>query len=223
MFSSWRKPVKELSSEVSINIPSKKEVKWTKWFALGLGGLLGLSHLSMILMLANRESKYPEINLPTTDYSSYEVMANEDGYSIRYKANDPKIMRVERDVKRKGGFLGFSNNTTSITEEYSHGGSTHHGGPVSNHKTWIDPSALGGTGEKKLSAKTVKCIEAAGGGKNTGRIVGGSLAATTTPALSGIPIIGWVLSGAATMIGMNEGAKIGGDLAEQFAGCNDLE
>ena len=26
----------------------KKEVKWGKWFALGLGGLIGLSHIGMI-------------------------------------------------------------------------------------------------------------------------------------------------------------------------------
>ena len=35
--------------------------------------------------------------------------------------------------------------------------------------------------------------------------------------LSSIPFIGWVLAGATSMIGMNEGADLGGDLAESFS------
>ncbi len=42
----------------------KKEVKWGRWFALGLGGLIGLSHIGMIGSLSNRQSKLPSINLP---------------------------------------------------------------------------------------------------------------------------------------------------------------
>ena len=41
-----------------------KQVKWGKWFALSLGGLIGLSHIGMIGSLSNRESKLPSINLP---------------------------------------------------------------------------------------------------------------------------------------------------------------
>ena len=37
----------------------KKEVKWSKLFALGLGGVVGLSYLGMIGTLINRESKLP--------------------------------------------------------------------------------------------------------------------------------------------------------------------
>ena len=49
----------------------KKEVKWGKWFALGLGGLIGLSHIGMIGTLSNRQSKLPSINLPVGPYTSY--------------------------------------------------------------------------------------------------------------------------------------------------------
>ena len=42
----------------------KKEVKWSRLFALGLGGILGLSHIGMIGALMNRESKLPSINVP---------------------------------------------------------------------------------------------------------------------------------------------------------------
>ena len=194
---------------------SKKNKKnLTKWFALGLGGLLGLSHIGMIGMLS-RKTNYPVVNLPTGPYTSYQVNAGKDGYSISYKANDPKVMRVERDIKRKGGFLGLGNNTTQVVEEYIVGGATHHGGPVSNTTTWIDPSAQG----EGLSARTIECIKAAGGGENTGRLVGGSVGAAAGSSLSGVPFIGWVLTGAATMIGMDAGSDIGGSMAESYAGC----
>ena len=42
----------------------KKEVKWSRVFALGLGGILGISHIGMIGTLMNRESKLPSINVP---------------------------------------------------------------------------------------------------------------------------------------------------------------
>ena len=47
-----------------------KQVKWGKWFALSLGGLIGLSHIGMIGSLSNRESKLPSINLPVGPYLS---------------------------------------------------------------------------------------------------------------------------------------------------------
>ena len=140
-----------------------------------------------------------------------------DGYAINYRANDPLIMHVERDVKTKGGFLGLANNTVKTKEQYTVGSKTHHGGPVSNSRTWIDPSAQGG----KLSDKTIACIEARGGGKSTGKIVGGSVGATVGSSLTGVPFVGWVLAGAASMIGMDAGSDIGGSMAETYAGCNE--
>ena len=198
---------------------SKKGKKnLTKWFALGLGGLLGLSHIGMIGMLS-RKTNYPVVNLPTGPYTSYQVEAGKDGYRIQYRANDPKVMRVERDVQRKGGFLGLGNNTTHVVEEYIVGGATHHGGPVSNTTTWIDPSAQG----EGLSARTIECIKAAGGGENTGKLVGGSIGAAASPSLTGIPFVGWVLAGAATMMGMDAGAEIGGQMAQDLKGCEPEE
>ena len=192
--------------------------KW-KWISIGtVGGLFALSHIGMIGMLA-RKSSFPQVNLPVGEYTSYSVRAGKDGYAINYRANDPLIMHVERDVKTKGGFLGLGNNTVKTKEQYTVGSKTHHGGPVSNHNTWIDPSAQG----KKLSDKTIACIEARGGGKSTGKIVGGSIGAAAGPTLSGIPFVGWVLTGAATMIGMDAGSEIGGSMAESYAGCVDEE
>ena len=154
--------------------------KW-KWISIGtVGSLFALSHIGMIGMLAKRESKFPQINVPVGDYTSYNVMAGKDGYSINYKANDPTVMSVNKDIKRKGGFLGLSNNTTKVTEEYVMDGAYHQGGPTSNRRSWQDPATMGGDGEKKISARTIECIEAAGGGRSTGKLVGGSANFTIT-------------------------------------------
>ena len=188
-----------------------------KWIGISLGSLVGLSHISMIAMLATRQqSKYPQIAIPpVNEYSSYRVMAGEDGYQIEYRANDPKSMFTTKTVNR-GGFLK-KGDTTTITQEYTMDGAVHHGAPVSNSRTWIEPLSVGSVTEKKISAKTEACIEARGGGKQTGRLVGGSVGAAVAPSVSSIHFVGWVLAGAATMIGMNKGADLGADMAESFS------
>ena len=76
----------------------------------------------------------------------------------------------------------------------------------------------------KISAAQRKCIEAAGGGKSTGKILGGSVGAgVASSGLASVPYVGWVLAGAATMLGMEQGAEIGGQMAMDFAGCEDVE
>ena len=195
-----------------------KNINKTKWIAIGLGGLLGLSHLGMIGIIANKkpESKFPQLNIPVSEYASYDVEAGVDGYRIRYNANDPKSMFTTKTVSGGGGLFSKGQKTT-IVEEYTMDGAVHHDGPVSTRSAWIDPSALTGEGEKKISAKTVECIKARGSGEGTGRMVGGSVGASVGSGLSSIPFVGWVLAGAASMIGMNEGAEIGGSLAESFS------
>ena len=195
-----------------------KDVKWTKWFALGLGGLLGLSHLGMIGIIANKkpESKFPQLNIPVSEYSSYSVQANEEGYAINYRANDPLVMQTTKTIPGKGGLFS-KGQPTEIVKQYTMDGAEHHDGPVSTRSAWIDPSGLTGEGEKKISAKTIECIKARGSGEGTGRMVGGSVGASVGSGLTSIPFIGWVLAGAASMIGMDQGADLGGDLAEQFS------
>ena len=195
-----------------------KDIKWTKWAALGLGGLLGLSHLGMIGIIANRKplSKFPQLNIPVSEYSSYNVEAGTDGYRINYRSNDPKVKISTKTVPGKGGLFS-KGQPTEIYKEYTMDGAVHHDGPVSTRTAWIDPSGLTGEGEKKPSAKTIECIKARGSGEGTGRMVGGSVGAAAGSGLSSIPFVGWVLAGAASMIGMNEGAEIGGSLAESFS------
>ena len=192
-----------------------KDINKTKLFALGLGGLLGLSHLSMIGLLAQRESKFPKLDLPVSEYTSYEVEAGEDGYRVRYRSNVPLVMHTSKIVPGKGGLFG-KGQSTEIIKQYTMDGAEHHDGPVSTRTSWIDPSGLSGEGEKKPSANTIECIKARGSGEGTGRMVGGSVGAAAGSGLTSIPFVGWVLAGAASMIGMNEGAELGGNIAERF-------
>ena len=109
-------------SEVKIMIPNqknqKRNINFTKWFALGLGGVFGLSHIGMIGMIS-RKDNLPIISPPVGPYTSYKVsVSDKEGYAISYQANDPKTMFITKDIKEKGGFLGLANETTQITEEY---------------------------------------------------------------------------------------------------------
>ena len=172
-----------------------------KWIAISLGGILGLSHIGMIGMIA-RQQKFPVVNLPIGPYTSYQVEANKNGYKINYRANDPKVMHVERDIKTKGGFLGLGNNTSTIKEEYTMDGSQH----LRDISTAISENA-----------KSEACIEAIGAGKGTGKMVGAGVGASVAPSLTGIPYVGWVIAGAATMMGMDAGEEVGGTMAESMS------
>ena len=204
--------LKKVENEVPI---VKNETNWTKWFALGMGGLLGASHIGMIGMLANRQTKLPSLNIPVGEYTSYEAHVSQNGYHIEYKANDPKTMLTTEDRNVKGGFLGLANNKVKVVKEYTMDGAIHHGGPVSTKSVWIDPSAQGKGGE--ISDKTEACIKAIGGGEQSGRLVGTSVGAAAAPALSGIPFVGWLASGWVAMFGGNQGAEIGGNMASSIS------
>ena len=180
-----------------------KQVKWGKWFALSLGGLIGLSHIGMIGSLSNRESKLPSINLPVGPYTSYKADVSHNGYYIEYKANDPKVMHVERDIKKKGGFLGLANNIEKVTEQYTMDGAIH-------HKPNTTTISSNGT-------KSEACIKAIGSAEGTGRLVGSSIGASAAPSLANIPYVGWVAAGWVTMFGGNQGADIGGQMAEDLS------
>ena len=174
-----------------------------KWIAISLGTVVGLSHIGMIGMIS-RQQKFPVVNLPVGPYTSYSIRAGKDGYAINYRANDPKVMHVERDIKKKGGFLGLGNNTVKVKEQYTMDGSFH-----------VENRPMG----KSLSGKEVACIEAIGSGKGTGKMVGASVGAAVAPSVTGIPFVGWVIAGAATMMGMDAGSDVGGSMAESLSGA----
>ena len=192
-----------------------------KWFAITLGTTLGLGHIGMIGLIATNKSvsKLPTLNLPVGEYTSYDANVTEDGYMISYKANDPKTMTTTIN-RSKGGFL--SKNNTKEVIEFTMDGAAHHGGPVSTKSAWIDPAALAVQASAKpqgLTDRTVECIEAIGGGKQSGRLVGSSVGASVAPSLTGIPFVGWLAAGWVTMFGGDQGSKIGGDIVAEFKDC----
>ena len=190
-----------------------------KWIGLSLGTVIGISHIGMIGMLANRESKLPSLDIPVGDYTTYQAEVTEDGYKIAYKANDPKTAFITKDIKEKGGFLGLANETTVITEEYFMDGKTNQGGAVSNHRSWLSGNP-GLTQEEAANItaarKSEACIEAIGSAKGTGRLVGTSVGAAAAPTVSSIPFVGWVVAGWVAMFGGDQGANIGGNMAEDL-------
>ena len=192
-----------------------------KWISFGVvGSLFAVSHIGMIGYIATREkSKIPNINVPVGPYTSYKVSASEEGYSISYKANDPKTAYITNDIKEKGGFLGLANNTTKTVEEYFMDGEINQGGPVSNHRSWLEGKP-GLTQEEAANItairKSEECVKAIGSAEGTGRLVGTSIGAAAAPTVSTIPFVGWVVAGWVAMFGGNQGAEIGGNMAEDM-------
>ena len=169
-----------------------------KWIGISLGTLLGISHIGMIGMIARKDS-IPKLKLPIGEYTSYSVMANKEGYSINYRAHDPRVLVKSEHVDRPAGLLGLGKKKLSIHEQY-----------------YISPSQSKDGG---LDPKTIACIKKKGSGEGTGKLVGGAAgtAVVTQTGMASIPIIGWVLAGATTMMGMDQGAEIGGQMAADLA------
>ena len=192
-----------------------------KWISFGIvGSLFAVSHIGMIGYIATREkSKIPNINVPVGPYTTYAISADENGYKLSYKANDPKTAYITKDIKEKAGFLGLSNNTTKIAEEYFMDGQTNQGGPVSNHRSWLEGKP-GLTQEEAANItairKSEESVKAIGSAEGTGRLVGTSIGAAAAPSLSTIPFVGWVAAGWVAMFGGNQGADIGGNMAEDL-------
>ena len=192
-----------------------------KWISFGIvGSLFAVSHIGMIGYIGTREkSKLPNINVPVGPYTSYKVSVSEEGYAISYKANDPKTAYITEDIKEKAGFLGLSNNTTKVAEEFFMDGQTNQGGPVSNHRSWLEGKP-GLTQEEAANItairKSEECIKAIGSAEGTGRLVGTSIGAAAAPTVSTIPFVGWVVAGWVAMFGGDQGANIGGNMAEDL-------
>lgn len=176
-----------------------------KWIALSVGTMFGVAHLGILGHLLNAD-KLPSINLPVSDYTAYTVEASKEGYSIDYRANDPRVMSVNKDIQKKNGFFGIGGRTEiKSSEEYTMDGARH---------------IQGGTGLGKLTAKSIECIKAEGGGQNAGRMVGASVGAATAPWFLSIPYVGWLAAGWVAMFSQDKGANIGGNIATLVKDCD---
>jgi len=189
-----------------------------KWIGLSLGVLVGVSHIAMIGMISqqNKKEGLPVVNIPEGDYGSFRADVTKDGYKISYKANDPKTAYITKDIKEKAGFLGLATNRTQTVEEYFMDGQTNQGGAVSNKRSWLAPYQEFTDSNPELSDKDLACIKAVGSAEGTGRLVGTSVGAAAAPAVSSIPFVGWVAAGWIAMFGGEQGAEIGGNMAEDM-------
>ena len=187
-----------------------------KWVALSVGGVIAVAHIGVLGHLMDMNKKYadrpqyPSINLPTGEYSSYDVNVNREGYSIRYNANDPRVLTSERsldlDKEKKGLFGGGTEKRIEWRrDEYTMNGTRNIGG--------------GADEEGKLSAKDVECIKAEGGAQAQGAMVGTSIVASATPMLTGIPYIGWLAGGWANLLGQRAGSSIGSEVSSILNDC----
>ena len=178
-----------------------------KWISVGVvGSLFAVSHIGMIGYIATREKEppLPSLHIPVGPYTSYKVSVAKDGYVISYRANDPKTMYKTTKVKEKGGFLGLANENKEIVEEYTMDGDVH------IKKQYQVSSST-------TSDKSEACIKAIGSAEGTGRLVGTSVGAAAAPTVSGIPFVGWVVAGWVAMFGGDQGAEIGGNMAEDLS------
>lgn len=173
-----------------------------KWFVGSSAVLIGVAHIGVLGHLIQKDT-LPNIAHPqVSERSSYTVEATRDGYTITYRGDDPRVMTEQTHVDRPAGFLGTGRSSTTRIREYTE--SEQGGGSVD---------------EGKLSAEELACIEAAGGGRSQGAIVGGSLVAGLAPAVTTIPYVGWLAAGWMTLLGTNIGGDIGAETAQLIRGC----
>ena len=192
--------------------PKKEKPSTFKIFIGTLGALFAVSHIGLVGYLMRQPYQVPSINIPKGDYSSYELNAGPDGYSVKYKANDPAILESERSLnlnKHKEGFFG---DQTEMRREYRR-----------DQFTMDGTRNLGGASvdsEGKSLAKSEECIRADAGARSQGAMAGTSIAAgIAVPAVSSIPYVGWLAGGWAMLLGQNIGSEVGSQVGEAFTDC----
>ena len=190
----------------------KNKTSPLKWFALGVGALIGVAHIGILGYLLKPEPSAPMINIPKGDYSSYTIKAGKDGYEIEYRANDPKVLESSRsmtlDKTKKGWFGGGTEKRTEYrSDQFTMEGTRNMGGNVSD-------------AEGKLNAKSAECIAADAGARSQGAMAGSALAAgVAVPAAMSIPYVGWLAGGWALLLGQKAGSELGSQVGTVFNDC----
>jgi len=182
-----------------------------KWTALSLGTLVGIAHIGVLgHLLKPSHTQTPNIKIPEGPYSSYNITVNRDGYQIEYRADDPLVLESERSMDSDENRTGFLGGRTRTTSEYRSDQYTRNG--VRN---------LGGeTTEGGKSVTDIECIVADAGARSQGAMAGNAIAAgVIAPAVSGIPYVGWLAAGWATLLGNEVGASIGSEVGSVFNDC----
>ena len=192
--------------------PKKEKPSTFKIFIGTVGALFAVSHIGLVGYLMRQPYQVPSINIPKGDYSSYELNAGPDGYSVKYKANDPAILESQRSLDLNKDKRGLFGPQTEVRREfrrdqYTMDGTRNIGGSVSD-------------AEGKNLAKTEECIRADAGARSQGAMAGSAIAAgVAVPALSSIPYVGWLAGGWALLLGQQAGSEIGSEVGSAFNDC----
>ena len=178
-----------------------------RWLLVGVGLAFGASNVIAISLLGRNQSGLPKFNLPVSQYSSYSIDVfksdKTQSYNIRHRMHDPKIIEEVRTIKKPSGLFGRGKSDTYILKQ----------SPVGDE---FNQSSIRSS---ELTAKQAECIEAGAAGKMQGRLVGSAVGTAAAPTLSGVPVLGPFLAGAATMLGMDQGSKVGSQIAKDFKDC----
>ena len=192
---------------------SKKPSGW-KIIITTAGALFAISHIGLLGYLIDRKAEppsVPTINLPRGPYSSYKIQAGKDGYTIEYRADDPKVLESERSLdldKDKRGMFGGGSEVRKEwrRDQFTRDGTRNLGG-----------AAVDSEGK---SAKDIECLIADAGARSQGAMAGSAIAAgVAVPAVSSIPYIGWLAGGWALLLGQKAGSSIGSQVGEVFNDC----
>ena len=155
----------------------------------------------------------PTINIPRgTPYSSYKIEAGKEGYTIEYRANDPKILESQRSLdlnKSQSGFFGgkkYEDRKEYRTDQYTMEGVRNMGG-----------ASLPGEGK---SAGDVECIVADAGARSQGAMAGTAISTgLLAPAVMNIPYVGWLAAGWVNLLGQNIGSAAGSQVNSLISDC----
>ena len=175
------------------------------WGIIALVSILGISNISLMSTLVTNKFKspYPNVNFPVGPYTSYSIVASEKGYSIRYKANDPKILKRQKLLTEPKGVFGNKESNLNLRETY----------------TMQRELGKNGVEGSVMTDKDIACIKVEGSGNATGKVVGASVGVKAAPAFSNIPIVGWLAAGFVTMFAQDKGSEIGGQIARDYNDC----
>jgi len=190
---------------------------YLKWTAISVGSLIAIAHIGVLGHLVRREPdriQVPTINIPRgTPYSSYKIEAGKDGYTIEYKANDPKILESQRSLdltKSQSGLFGgkkYEDRKEYRQDQYTMEGTRNMGGA----------GTLAGEGK---SAKDVECIVADAGARSQGAMAGTAISTgLLAPAVVSIPYVGWLAAGWVNLLGQNIGSAAGSQVNSMISDC----
>ena len=188
---------------------------YLKWTVISVGSIVAIAHIGVLghLVRKPQQVQVPQINIPAgTPYSSYKIEAGKDGYTIEYRANDPKVLESQRSLdlnKSQSGFFGgkkYEDRKEYRTDQYTMEGVRNMGG-----------ASLPGEGK---SANDIECIVADAGARSQGAMAGTAISTgLLAPAVMNIPYVGWLAAGWVNLLGQNVGSAAGSQVNSMISDC----